>query len=152
MGLIGKIVYVGQIQSGVRQKDQKPWRVQECALQTLGQYPSTVAFSIFNDKIEQFAVNMDENVEIEYDIKSNFRNGRWFTTLSAYRVTRVAPPTAPMGPTVPLNATPVYQQTAPQGYAPSVQPSPFGAVPQQGSIPQQQDAYNTSTNSESLPF
>lgn len=117
MPVRGKVIAVGQLFSGSRKSDGQPWRKQEYVIETEGQYPKKVAFSIMNDKIDQANIQPGNVVEIEIDAQSREYNGRWYTELTAWKVNN-------LGNVVqPQYQQPVYQQTAPQGYAPSVMPT-----------------------------
>lgn len=111
----GKIIHVGQVMSGVS-KAGKPWKKQEFALETDGQYPKKVAFSILNDKVDQSNIQMGQIVEIEVDASSREYQGKWFTELNAWRINN-------LGMAQPVQQQPVYQQTAPAGYQQPQYPS-----------------------------
>lgn len=65
------------------------WAKQEFILTTQEQYPKTVCFTLFGqDKIDQFALNVNEQVTVSFDIKSREYNGRWFTDINAWNIAR----------------------------------------------------------------
>ena len=86
MEISGKIVALLPGQSG--QGKNGTWKKQEYILETTGQYPKKVCFSIWGDKIDQFAVKQGESVEISFDVESREYNQRWYTELRAFRVTK----------------------------------------------------------------
>ena len=116
MAIKGKIIHIGQIMSGVS-KAGKSWKKQEFALETEGQYPKKVAFSVMNDRIDQSNIQMGQSVEIEVDAQSREYQGKWYTELTAWRINN-------FGFVQPTQQQPVYQQQAPQGYVASAEPSP----------------------------
>ena len=85
MEISGKIIALLPGQSG--QGKNGTWKKQEYILETTGQYPKKVCFSIWGDKIDQFAVKQGESVEISFDVESREYNQRWYTELRAFRVT-----------------------------------------------------------------
>lgn len=128
----GKITHVLSPQSGVS-KAGKQWMKQEFVLETEGQYPKKVAFTIFGEeKIRKAQLQQGHTVEIEVDAESREYNGKWYTDLNAWRVNNLS-----VGGTY-QNPQNVYQQTPPTGYAPSGQ--------------QTQQPVNNPSNDEELPF
>lgn len=110
MPITGKIVHIGQVVSGTRKRDGQPWKKQEFVLETGGQYPKKVAFSIMNDKIDKANIQLGHSVEIEVDASSREYNGKWYTELAAWKVNNLGVVNTP------AHTQPVYQQQAPQGY------------------------------------
>lgn len=120
MPIRGKIIQVDQPMSGVSVKSGKPWRKQLCVLETEGQYPKKVAFEVMNDNIEKFNIQMGQTVECEIDIESRQYNGKWYTNNGiAWRVNNFGYIQTVQQPM----QQPVYQQQAPTGYAPSMNPT-----------------------------
>ncbi len=73
-----------------------PWRKQEFILETEGQYPKPVCIIQWGDDIDQFAVREGERLTAHVDIQSREYNGRWYTDVKAWRITRdEAGPDAP---------------------------------------------------------
>tara|TARA_R110002074_G_scaffold57182_1_gene140766 strand:- start:148 stop:498 length:351 start_codon:yes stop_codon:yes gene_type:complete len=86
MNIKGKIVQIVEEQSGESAKG--PWRKQEYILQTDGEYPKKVCFMIWNDKIDEFAIKENENLDVSIDLESREYNGRWYTDVKAWKVVR----------------------------------------------------------------
>lgn len=42
----------------------------------------------WGDKIDQFSIKQGENVEVSVDLESREYNGRWYTDVKAWKVTR----------------------------------------------------------------
>lgn len=114
MSITGKVIVVGQSYTGTN-KLGNAWRKQEYVIETDGQYPRKVAFYVMNDKIDQAAIQLGHVVEIEFDPESREYNGRWYTNLTAWKVVNRGVVNTPAA--APVQAVPVYQQSAPQGYA-----------------------------------
>ena len=66
------------------------WKSQDYVLETGGQYPKKVCFNLFGDSIEKFNVVIDDEIKVSYDIESREYNGRWFTTIRAWKVEKEA--------------------------------------------------------------
>lgn len=89
MQIQGKIIHVLPLQSGVGQASGKPWKKQEYVLETLAtDYPKKICFAVWGDRIEQFNLQEGEDVTVDIDIESNEYNGRWYTNIKAWNVTR----------------------------------------------------------------
>jgi hypothetical protein len=84
MEISGKIIAVLPLASG--QGKNGTWRSQDYVLETADQYPKKVCFNLFNDKIDQFPVAIDDLVNVSFDIESREYNGRWYTTIRAWKV------------------------------------------------------------------
>ena len=86
MELSGKIIQLLPEKSG--ESARGPWRKQEYILETEGQYPKQVCFMAWSDKIDEFAIKQGENLVVSIDLESREYNGRWYTDVKAWRVTR----------------------------------------------------------------
>jgi hypothetical protein len=62
------------------------WRSRDAVLETDGQYPKKVCFNLFGDFIDKFPFNMSDLVTVNFDIESREYNGRWFTSVKAWKV------------------------------------------------------------------
>ena len=102
MEITGKIIQVLPEVGGVS-KAGNEWKKQEYVLETHDQYPKKVCFQIFGaDKIAQAAIQPGEELTVSFDIDSREYQGRWFTSINAWKVDRpmaAAPQAAPMGVT-----------------------------------------------------
>ena len=86
MEIVGKIIAVLPEQSGVA-KTGNPWKVQAYVLETVEQYPRKVHFEIFGEeRIKQNPCAIDQLVTVSFDIESREFNGRWYTSIRAWRV------------------------------------------------------------------
>lgn len=86
---------------GGNSKTGNAWKKQEFILETEGQYPKKVCFSLWGDKIDQFGVAEGEQVTISIDVESREYNGRWYTEIKAYRVDRAGNSPAPRPSAMP---------------------------------------------------
>ena len=88
MEVSGKIIAVLPLQSGEGRNG--PWRSQDYVLETQEQYPKKVCFNLFGNKIDQFPIAIDDQVNVSFDIESREWNGRWFTSIRAWKVEKAA--------------------------------------------------------------
>lgn len=125
MEITGKIIQVLPEVGGVS-KAGNEWKKQEYVLETHDQYPKKVCFQIFGaDKITQAAIQPGEELTVSFDIDSREYQGRWFTSINAWKVDRpmaAASQAAPMGVT-PDNFAPASAPTAPASSAPDFGPA-----------------------------
>ena len=140
MEIVGKIIQVLPLQSGTSSRTGNSWQVQSYVLETQEQYPRKVCFEIFGeDKIKNNPCNIDDLVTVSFDIESREFNGRWYTSIRAWRVQQ-GDQTA---------AQPAAQAT-PQPAAPAAAPA---AAPQPAPVANTQ-VFDASADDESgdLPF
>ena len=130
MEVVGKIIQVLPAQEGVG-RNGNPWKVQPYVLETFDQYPRKVHFEVFGeDRIKANPCDLDQVVTVSFDIESREFNGRWYTSIRAYRiqqgdVTQQAQP-APVAPAQP--AAPITNNQSPlTNEQPAVAPDPFDA-------------------------
>ena len=98
MEFTGKIIAILQPRSGVS-KTGNEWKVQEYVIENHDQYPRKMCFDVFGaDKIEQFNIQMGEELTVSFDIDARQWQDRWFNSIRAWKVDRVAATPAP-GPT-----------------------------------------------------
>jgi hypothetical protein len=84
MEITGKIIRVLPEKSG--QSARGGWRKQEYILETQGQYPKTVCFMAWGDKIDEFGIREGQELEVSIDIESREYNERWYTDVKAWKV------------------------------------------------------------------
>jgi len=110
MEIVGKIIQVLPLQEGMG-KNGNPWKVQGYVLETQEQYPRKVQFEIFGeDRIHNNPCNVDDVVTVSFDIESREFNGRWYTSIRAWKVQQgvveaapaVAPTAQPAQPVQPV--------------------------------------------------
>lgn len=134
MAIRGKVIFVGQMIGGNRKSDGQAWKKQEFAIETEGQYPKKVAFSVMNDRIDKAAIQMGQTLEIEVDAQSREYNGKWYTELTAWKVNNLGFVQQPQ------NQQAVYQQEAPQGYEATAKPTnQFGQSAKTSAVPEKDD-------------
>ena len=131
MEVVGKIIQVLPMQEGIG-RNGNPWKLQGYVLETIENYPRKVHFEVFGeDRIKNNPCEIDQIVTVSFDIESREFNGRWYTSIRAWKIQQgdmtqaatpaTAPVAAPVAPTAP--ATPA----APAEQAP-VNVDPFDAT------------------------
>jgi len=132
MEAVGTVILdLGEI-SGVS-KAGNNWKKHEYVLETQEAYPKKIHFSFFGDRADQFPLQGGQVIRLSFDIDSHEYNGRWFTSINAWK----AEPADAQG-TQP-------QATAPQQYG--------GTFPQNAPVVPQMPANMPPANStEDLPF
>lgn len=91
MEITGKIIAVLPERGGVSQRTGSEWKVQEYVLETQEQYPRKMCFDVFGvDKIAQFGIKIGEDMTVSFDIDAREYQGRWFNSIRAWKVERVA--------------------------------------------------------------
>ena len=118
MEVVGKIIQVLPAQEGVG-RNGNPWKLQGYVLETFDQYPRKVHFEVFGeDKIKNNPCDIDQVVTVSFDIESREFNGRWYTSIRAWKIqqgdvtaTNAAAPAAPAA-AAPVQAAPA-QAAAP---------------------------------------
>ena len=86
MDIKGKIVELLPLKSG--QSANGEWRKQEYILETDSNYPKKICFMAWGDKIDQFAIKQGDTVEVAVDLESREYNGRWYTDVKAWKVSK----------------------------------------------------------------
>lgn len=88
MEIKGRIIQIMPLVSGEGRNGT--WKKQEYILEIPnGSFaPKKVCFSAWTDKIDQFAIKENEELTISVDIESREYNGRWYTDVRAWKVSR----------------------------------------------------------------
>ena len=108
MELAGKVIAVLEARSGTAKSSGNPWKVQEYVIETHEQFPHRMSFEVFGeDKINQFNIQLGEELNVFFDISAREYQGRWFNGIRAWRVDRVQPGQAPSAAPSPGVAAPV---------------------------------------------
>ena len=87
MEVSGKIIQVLPEQGGVGKTSGKEWKLQAYVLETQEQYPKKVHFEVFGeDRIKANPCQLDDIVTVSFDIESREFNGRWYTSIRAWKI------------------------------------------------------------------
>ncbi|MBR6945715.1 MAG: DUF3127 domain-containing protein [Prevotella sp.] len=92
MEIEGKIIAVLQKQEGVSARTGNHWASQEYVLETHDQFPRKCCFRIFGEeRINTMNIQAGEELRVSFDIDAREYNGRYFNTLTAWKVDRIDP-------------------------------------------------------------
>lgn len=98
MEITGKIISVLPLQQGTS-KAGNPWQLQSYVLETQEQYPRKVCFELFGEqRIKDNPCNIDDLVTVSFDLESREFNGRWYTSVRAWKIVQAAADTAQTQP------------------------------------------------------
>ncbi|MBR4926560.1 MAG: DUF3127 domain-containing protein [Prevotella sp.] len=125
MEIEGRIINVLDKQEGTSNRTGNHWASQEYVIETHDQYPRKCCFRVFGeDRINAMNIQVGEEVRVSFDVDAREYNGRWYNTLTAWKVDRIDPAAVQPGiqpePTAPFAAP---QQPAPFGDQPEAQPA-----------------------------
>lgn len=88
MEITGKCIAVLPLKSG--EGKNGTWKSQDYVIETASQYPKKICFNLYGDKVDQFPVGIDDTVKVSFDIESKEYNGRWYTSIRAWKVEKEA--------------------------------------------------------------
>ena len=111
MEIVGKIIQVLPEQGGQSKTTGKDWKLQAYVLETQEQYPRKVHFEVFGeDRIKANPCQLDDVVTVSFDIESREFNGRWYTSIRAWKIQQgvatAETPTAAAPVAAPVAAAP----------------------------------------------
>ena len=112
MEIVGKVIQVLPLQQGTSTRTGNPWTIKTFILETQENYPRKVAIEIFGDqRIADNPAEVDQVVTVSFDLESREFNGRWYTSVRAWKVlqgvqtTQAAAPVQPVSPAAPAAPT-----------------------------------------------
>ena len=112
MEIVGKVLQVLPLQQGTSTRTGNPWTIKTFILETQENYPRKVAIEIFGDqRIADNPAEVDQVVTVSFDLESREFNGRWYTSVRAWKVlqgvqtTQAAAPVQPVSPAAPAAPT-----------------------------------------------
>ena len=133
MEVVGKIIQVLPAQEGVG-RNGNPWKLQGYVLETFDQYPRKVHFEVFGeDRIKNNPCDIDQVVTVSFDIESREFNGRWYTSIRAWKIQQgdmtqaAAVPGAPAPASAPAAAPAAPAAPAQAAMDPVANVDPFDA-------------------------
>lgn len=119
MQLTAKLIQILPLQSGMGRNGE--WKKQDIVVETQDQYPKKVCISLWGDKFQHVALNLNETYTIDFDVESREYNGRWYTDVKAWKMAAESnnstPPSTdgiPDAPEIPEPAGP-FGGDAPEG-------------------------------------
>lgn len=124
MDIEGMIILELPEQGGVSKNTGKEWKKKEWVLETNGQYPRKVKFTVFGERrIAELNFEMGKSYRISVDVESREYQGRWYTDISAYAAVpvevgmmgAVAPAQTPSTPPFGQPTAPAFGQSGSAG-------------------------------------
>ena len=73
----GTVICVLPVQEGVS-KAGNAWRKGAFVIETESQYPRTICFNIWNNRIDEYALTEGDFVEVRFDVESREYMERWY--------------------------------------------------------------------------
>lgn len=139
MEIRGHIIQVLPLASGVSRQGNN-WKKQEYVLETVEQYPRKVCFNLFGDRVDQYPLQVGDDVIVSFDLESREFNGRWYTDVRAWKVEKAdAVPQAPAyndpnqvafgGTAAPAGGYATPTPAVPQFTAPATETNPSDDLP-----------------------
>lgn len=133
MEIEGRIIHALQKQEGTSSRTGNHWASQEYVIETHDQYPRKCCFRVFGeDRINAMNIQVGEELRVSFDVDAREYQGRWYNTLTAWKVDRIDPAAAQAGqqPLQPEPAAPFapQQPAAPFGDQPATQVSDNAAA------------------------
>ena len=90
MEFSGKVIAILPARTGVSKSTGNEWKVQSYVVENHDQYPRRMCFEVFGGgKIDQFNIQMGEELNVSFDIDARQWNDKWFNTIRAWKVERV---------------------------------------------------------------
>ena len=117
MEITGKIIAALEARGGTSSRTGGTWKSQEFVIETHDNYPRKCVFTVFGEeRLQQFNIQVGEEMTVSFDIDAHEWNGRWFNDIRAWKVDRNA--TAPV---------------AGEAVTPADAPAPTVDAPEEGS-------------------
>jgi len=85
LDITGKLIQKLDIASGEGARGS--WSRQEVIIETIEQYPRKICISFWSDRISDLEkINLGDTITVSVNIDSRETNGRWYTSVRAWRV------------------------------------------------------------------
>ncbi|MFT4073155.1 MAG: DUF3127 domain-containing protein [Dysgonamonadaceae bacterium] len=85
MQLTARLIQVLPLQTGPSRNGGE-WKRQDVVVETDGQYPRKVCISIWGDKANPSVLQPGNILDISFDLESREFNGKWYTSITAWKV------------------------------------------------------------------
>ena len=88
MNLKGKLTHKLDVVTG--QGNNGEWKKQTIVITTNEQYPKDVAIDLWKDNVTKAeSFNIDDTLDCEIDVSSREYNGKWYTNVKAWKISKV---------------------------------------------------------------
>ncbi|MCH5218774.1 MAG: DUF3127 domain-containing protein [Muribaculaceae bacterium] len=148
MELEGMIIQDLGEQSGTSNRTGNTWKKHEWLLETFGNFPRKVKFTIFGEnRINTIPIEAGKAYAVSIDIESREFNGRWYTDVMAFAARQIEVP-------APAQGGNSFGNSAPQGgYTQPSQPTFVTPAPeQQNPFTVQESDFSNGEADDNLPF
>ncbi|MEI6436883.1 MAG: DUF3127 domain-containing protein [Bacteroidota bacterium] len=99
MEITGKVIKILPLQTGTGRNGT--WKKQDFVIETPGQIPRKICFSLWGDKIDQFNLIEGDETEVSFDLESREYNSKWYTDAKAWKIVKKS-----AGATIPSGEEP----------------------------------------------
>ncbi|MCR4765954.1 MAG: DUF3127 domain-containing protein [Bacteroidaceae bacterium] len=107
MEFSGKVIAILPTRTGVSKATGNEWKVQSYVVENHDQFPRRMCFEVFGaDKIDQFNIQMGEELNVSFDIDARQWQDKWFNSIRAWKVERVQDAAAEGQQPVDVNVPP----------------------------------------------
>jgi hypothetical protein len=89
MALTGKIIKTLPVQTGTG-KAGNEWKKQDIIIQTAESYPKTICITLWGNTIDD-KLKQEDSIKASVDIESREFNGKWYTTIKAWKIDLLPP-------------------------------------------------------------
>jgi hypothetical protein len=95
MEISGKLIQKLPLQTGVG-KTGTSWQKQEFVIETIETYPKKICANLWGDKVDVLqSINIGDQVIMSFSVESREYNGKWYTSVKAYKVDKQGGKQAP---------------------------------------------------------
>lgn len=116
MEIQGKVISILDAQRFVSKKDGKEYVRNAFVVETVGQYPKRVCFTVMgDDRWHQMSILVGKSYNVSFDVESREWQGKWFTDCMAWKAVSLENNGgAPMPQAQPQQAQAMQPQPQPQ--------------------------------------
>lgn len=122
MDIEGKVIIDIPMIEGVS-KAGNAWKKKEWVMETFGNYPKKVKFTLFGDRATNIPLELGKSYVFSVDIESREFQGRWYTDVNCFAAREIQAPQPQMA-APQQTAAPAFGAALAVGTAPA---APFGA-------------------------
>jgi hypothetical protein len=83
MDITGKITQILPAQTG--EGKNGTWKKQSFVIETMDEYPKSVCFTAWGDRVELNRMAVGEQIKVYFDLESREFNGKWYTDAKAWK-------------------------------------------------------------------
>ena len=93
MDIKGQVTFVGPIQTGRSERTGSDWKAQDILVSyyenPTDRYADSVVVRIMNDKVDELALKLGDDVELGIGLSAREYNGRHYQEVRAFRINKV---------------------------------------------------------------